>query len=358
MVPLAGLVIVTAPAHSEAFTETVSVSGSALTLNNLVGEVTVEPHSGSGVTVEVRVDGDDASRDRVRVVQGEGGDASSVVVAFPLDESRRYVYPKMRRSSRVNFKLKHEDRVSETIDDDVVRKQRGRRIEIAGKGSGLEIWADVTIRAPRDGAVLINVGAGDVMVTDMSGLLECKSHYGDVRVSGATGGVLADTGHGEIDLSGGGGAIILDTGNGDVSITDSEGTRVVVDTGNGDVMVRDVSCQSLMVDTGNGKVRASGVAAHAAELDTGNGKVLLELTEVGEGNYVVDTGNGSITLRLPASASAEVEANTGHGRVRLDLDERDIDIIRQRRDEVRFRMGDGAARFQLDSGNGSILIEV
>ena len=69
----------------------------------------------------------------------------------------------------------------------------------------------------------------------------------------------------------------------------------------------------------------------------------------------IDTGSGRITLRLPADVSAEVEADTGSGGIELDLGEK-ILMREMSRDEVRFTLGNGDARIQLDTGSGRIRI--
>ena len=109
------------------------------------------------------------------------------------------------------------------------------------------------------------------------------------------------------------------------------------------------------MDTGSGRVRALAIRADAALIDTGSGEVELRLDRMGEGEFQVDTGSGRVILALPADASADVSADTGSGGIHLDFDA-PVQILHKDDDEIRFRVGGGAARVVLDTGSGSIRI--
>ena len=89
------------PAQAE-FEEQGSVSADRLTLRNLIGEINVEGHNGSEFEIEVRVQGDDATRERITIERKEGS-AAEWNILFPLDESKRYVYPRLGRGSSTSF---------------------------------------------------------------------------------------------------------------------------------------------------------------------------------------------------------------------------------------------------------------
>ena len=75
---------------------------------------------------------------------------------------------------------------------------------------------------------------------------------------------------------------------------------------------------------------------------------------MGDGEFEVDTGSGSITFLMPTDPSARVEAETSSGGI--DVDVADADFSREKRDHVRFEVGNGDADVRLDAGSGGIRI--
>ncbi len=329
MIAVAVLLLLGSGVALAGFDVTLDVEGDELTFANVIGEITVEGHNGNAYEIVVHVRGEDATRDRVRVVQDDGRRAR-VAVEFPLDESRDYVYPGMR-ANKTEF----------TFDEGgrgwIARMLGGDRIEVRQSGRGLEIWADATIRVPRGAALKVRHGAGRINAANVRGDVDLDSHSGRIEISGVSGDVRADTGSGR------------------VSIERCDSKRIVVDTGSGRVDVTGVEVGSLEIDTGSGRVEARDVAADDALIDTGSGSVLLELTRMGDGRFEIDTGSGSVELALPGDASADISAGTGSGGIRIDLDQAH-DVERGRRGEARLRGGGGAARVVIDTGSGGVRI--
>lgn len=340
-------------ACAETFEERATFASSRLLVGNVVGAVTIEPHDGSGFEVIVRVQGADATREAVSFDRSEGEEAR-LVIAFP--DERRLSYPEMRRRHRVKFSFDPERGAgTDTFIDGIFRRGRAQTYQISS-GRGFEAWADLTIRVPRNGDLTLRNGVGAVDGHDLTARLDVSTHFGEVHLRNVEGDLVVDTGNGDVEVSDVHGGVTIDTGNGDVDVLGAEGPAVRIDSGNGHVYAERIRSENLEIDTGNGRIEASALTTGSARLDTGNGSIDLTLEALGEGRYVLDTGNGSIDLRLPADASADVEADTGSGRVDLDVDEDRVDVLHRRRDNVRFRMGDGAARIRLDSGHGSIRI--
>jgi hypothetical protein len=351
----AALALVTLAAtgvRAETFEERFSFSSSRLLVGNVVGAVTVEAHDGDAFEVVARVMGEDATREAVSFDRSDS-DGASLVIGFP--DERRLSYPEMRRRTRVRFSFDPERRADDGFIGGIFRRARGQTVTVSG-GRGFEAWADVTIRVPSGGELVVRNGVGTIDCANLGGTFELSTHYGDVAVDTVEGDLVVDTGNGDVDVRGVTGRVEVDTGNGDVDLSGAEGPLVRVDSGNGRVYATDVRCETLEIDTGNGRIEASALSTRSARLDTGNGSIELTLDAVGDGRYTLDTGNGTIDLRLPRDASVDVEADTGHGRVRLDVDDDAVEMLHRRRDNVRFRMGDGAARMRLDSGNGTIHI--
>ena len=63
-----------------------SVRADTLTLNNLIGEVVVEGHGGSGFEVEISVQGADADPELIEVDLQDGSNAT-LSVYFPVDQT-------------------------------------------------------------------------------------------------------------------------------------------------------------------------------------------------------------------------------------------------------------------------------
>jgi DUF4097 and DUF4098 domain-containing protein YvlB len=339
-----------APTSQAAFEKAMSLSADTVEIRNLIGEIEVEGHRGSDFEIEVRVQGSDATPDRVEI-RVEEGRRADVTILFPLDESKRYVYPRLNGGN-----------VSFSANDDSgswLSKLFGAigngNIKVRGSGSGLEIWADVTVRVPRGKSVVIDNGVGTVVARDVDADLNLATNSGHVEVTGATGSVSVDTGSGHVTVAHVEGPLHLDTGSGHVSVTDVEAKSVHVDTGSGHVDLDDVDSSTVYVDTGSGRVEARAVSADDLVIDTGSGSVTLQLERMGGGEFVIDTGSGGIDLRLPPDASADVKVDTGSGGIELDLTG-SYRMRHQEEDEAEFTIGGGDADVMLDTGSGSVRI--
>lgn len=363
--------VLTVSAMAQAqFTEEFTIDAQRLFVGNLIGEITVEGHSGSNFEVTVEVQGDDADRDLIQFEQNDG-DQSELLIIFPIDDHRNYVYPELGRGSRTNFRIGREgDSRGSWLGELFGRK----KIEVRGRGNGLELWADVTIKVPAGKEFAVETGAGNATVMDvqsdvyvsvrsghilaenLEGEIELDTGSGHIEVAHVTGALVCDTGSGHVEaMDIQGEEVLIDTGSGNVDLEDcqSEG-KLVVDTGSGRVQMDNIVCSELEVDTGSGSVQARGVSTNEAMIDTGSGSVTLDLLEMGDGDYVIDTGSGSINLYVPDNASAAVHASTGSGGIDVDVD--DVDFRRRKHDHVELVIGDAASDIDLETGSGSILI--
>jgi hypothetical protein len=347
------------------YEESFSYSTESLKVVNLIGAIEVVGHDGDQFLVEVRVSGDDAE-DGIIKFESKDGSRAELIVGFPLDEHRKYVYPELGRNSRTTFNPGGGDHGIWDIFG------RGK-IEVRGSGSGTELWADVTIRVPRGAELMVfngvgaldggsveanlefNLRSGSAYVHDVTGELTVDTGSGHVEIDTVTGNLLVDTGSGHVEVTGlHGERASIDTGSGHVTMRDAEVPQIRVDTGSGHVEMDGIVCDDLEVDTGSGHVEIDDLSAASAMIDTGSGRVRLELIEMGGGDFRVDTGSGSITFLMPENASARVSAETNSGGVEVDVD--GADISRNKRDHVRFEVGDGAADVRLDAGSGGIRI--
>lgn len=323
-----------------------------LVITNLVGQIRVQEAAGSRFEVEVDVQGRDAERHGPEIVAREGRRAR-LEIRFPVERERRYVYPDMGWGS-TTIEVPRDDHERESWLGSLLRAVAGERIRISRDGSGVEVWADVTVHVPRDARLKVVHGVGRIDASEIAGDLDLRVKSGRIDAERVAGRLLFDTGSGNVHVSEARGELTVDTGSGNVTVNRYEGPRLLVDTGSGNVDLNEVRARFLEVDTGSGSVRAAEVRAEGCVIDTGSGSVVLALHEMGEGDYDIDTGSGSITMLLPAFASAEVDADTGSGGIHVDL--ADFKTLYRERDAMRFKVGSGAARVRLDTGSGRIRV--
>ena len=333
------------------FRETVSVRADHLVLRNLVGHVDVV-RGGDRFELEIHVQGGDADRSGVRVVQEEEDGAQVVRVLYPEGEDT-FIYPPMGRG-KTTIQYRRESSRDRGFWDRLRGAVGGERITVKGKGSGYEAWADVTVKVPDGAYAEVFLGAGDIRAQDVRARLNLDTHSGPVEAKGIRGDLVCDTGSGEVAVRDCEGRVHVDTGSGSVRGEKLRGAKVLVDTGSGSVTLEDVECEALDVDTGSGGVEAHDIRTDAARIDTGSGGVTLELRRMGRGKFLIDTGSGSVDLTLPRDASCRVECDTGSGGVKVDIP--GVDVERDGRDEARFTVGGGEARMVIDTGSGGIRV--
>lgn len=335
---------------------------------NLIGEIHVEPASGSSFEVELQARGKDAQPGTLEVERKDGRHAL-LTVKFPLEDSRDYVYPRWGSRSSSTIDAHNGDKGS------WIGRILGRdRIKIRGRGHrGTELYADLTIRVPEGTELEVYHGAGEILAKKVHADLELDSEVGGIHAEDVEGDLLADTGSGAITATGIRGDVNADTGSGSIELVDVRSHKVLADTGSGAIDLQDVEADEvsadtgsgsvgidqiqvgkLLVDTGSGRVEVTGLSCDGMNIDTGSGSVTVELVHAGDGRFRVDTGSGSIRLDVPADLSADIKASSSSGSVQVDV--ADVDIHRRDHDEVHFTMGGGAADFELDAGSGGVRI--
>jgi len=338
-VAVCALIALSGTAVEAGFEETKTFSGGQLTVRNLIGEIEVVGHSGSQFEVQVKVQGSDATAKSVQL-ESTG---SELEVRFPLSESRHYVYPRLGKG---------ETRFNTDGDSWLGSLLGGRDVRVSGSGSGLEIWADITIRVPAGAELEVDHGVGEIQARNLDGAVVLGTHSGAVEVDGASGELIVDTGSGHVTVRNVEGDVNVDTGSGHVVVESAHGEKITVDTGSGHVELNDVDARDISVDTGSGGVEGAQISADELTVDTGSGSVELSFVRMGRGDFEVDTGSGGIRLELPPDASAVVTASTGSGGIRIDGG----DVRHMERDEAKVVFGGGDARMNLDTGSGGIRI--
>jgi len=357
--------------QAEDFERSFDFKGGRLEVASLIGAFTVEASDGDAFRVVVQVRGSDATPERIRFDAG----SNRLLVKFPVDEHRKYVYPPLGSRSRTMFSVEKGRRGSDWLDR-LLEVATGDRIEVRGRdfGGAVEMWADVRIQVPRDAELLAHVGAGSMTARGVRGDLSLTVRSGEVRAEDVQGSLLADTGSGDVEIARVRGELSVDTGSGDVRVEDvADAEEVLVDTGSGSVVVSAVKAGSMKADTGSGQVDLAGVdvrmlhvdtgsgsvdaraiGADAVTIDTGSGSVDLDLDRMGRGRFKIETGSGGIRMDLPEHASADFDVDTGSGGVIADLE--GVDLGRRDRNHARFTVGGGDAAVRLSTGSGSVRV--
>lgn len=341
-----------AGAGAQEHTQTFRFGEDHLHLVNMIGAITVEPAAGNEFEVEVAVRGQDAEPGLLEF-EADRGRNSEMVILFPLDDERTYVYPPMGRGSHSTFRYPRRPGDDCGWADWLGLGKDCPKVKVKGSGRGLEVWADVTVRVPPDRDLRVRHGVGSIRAEAIRGSFEFDLNSGDVEVRHVDGDLRIDTGSGDVAVADIRADLSIDTGSGSVRLMGGEGRSLVVDTGSGSVKSSDLIYESIVVDTGSGGVRATSVAAESVSIDTGSGSVRLELDRMGRGDFEIDTGSGGIDLRLAEGASARVRASTGSGGIEVDLDGT---RIRNSEDDLSFKVGGGDAYVHLDTGSGGIRI--
>jgi DUF4097 and DUF4098 domain-containing protein YvlB len=139
----------------------------------------------------------------------------------------------------------------------------------------------------------------------------------------------------------------------DYRLSVPRGARVRLRTVNGRVEVDGVAA-SLEASTVNGSVDVTG-AGGEVEASAVNGSVDVAVARVDpSGRSEIRTTNGSVRLTLPRDASAFVQAHTVNGSVGCDFDLADASKSRRK---LEGRIGNGGARFEVGTVNGSAHID-
>ena len=345
LIPVAAGLALLGVGSTAAFGQSYDLTGRTVAIYNIAGEVKVEAGSGSSVTVEVNLGGDDAGKLEVEV--GILDNAQTLRVIYPDD---RIVYSSLGRRSRTELRVRDDGTFGGNARG--ARRSRGDRVTVAGSGSGLEAYADLTIRVPKGQHIEIYLAVGQASITNVDAKILMDTHSADVTASGTRGSLMVDVGSGDITVTDAQGEVNLDTGSGGVEVTGVQGRSLLIDTGSGSVTASDIDVSDLDIDTGSGRIRVEGVKATDIRLDTGSGSITLELLSDAR-DIEIDTGSGSVTITVPESFGATIDIETGSGDIELGMP---VTTRRWSRDHLSGTIGNGGTRLSIDTGSGSVHI--
>jgi lia operon protein LiaG len=306
---------------------------------NLVGDVRVEPGTGSQVEVEVTRAGNDAAQ--LRIETGEISDRQTLRVVYPSD---RIHYPEMSRGSSTQLSVS---------EDGTFSWNRGgsRRVRITG-GEGLDARADIVVRVPKGADVGVWLAVGEATLRNVDGKIMVDVSAANVTATGMRGTLNLDTGSGDVRISDVDATVMVDAGSGNLTLDNVRGDAITMDGGSGNVTGSGLRVRRAAFDLGSGDTRLTGVTADELTVDTGSGTVDITLTGAVT-SMVLDTGSGDVTLRVPAGFGAMLDVDTGSGDFDIEFP---VTITRRERNSLTGTIGDGKGRVRIDTGSGDVRI--
>ncbi|MCC7034081.1 MAG: DUF4097 family beta strand repeat protein [Acidobacteria bacterium] len=218
----------------------------------------------------------------------------------------------------------------------VEAEQQGDRIVVRVTGPAEREFSGVTVGVHISPAARLRVAVPRKLA------LQARTEDGSIRAENLEGRVVLRTGDGSVTTDRLAGEIEIRTGDGAIRMEQAEG-RLSLETNDGSITVS-AKPTVLRARTGDGPIRLQ-VEPDAAMVEP----------------WDLTTSDGSITITLPPAFNAEIDAETSDGSVRsshpaLRLD-RDDEGRRERRRELRTRMGEGGPVLRIRTGDGSIRFE-
>ena len=340
--PLAFCAIVAAPTAGAAQTTRYVLKGDSVAVYNLVGELRVEPGTGSDVAVQVTRGGADA--ERLDVQSGPLRGRETLRIIYPDDVIS---LPDWGRGWNTTLRVRDDG----TFGDNGGWRRDGREVRITGRGRGMEAYADLRVSVPKGKRIALHLGVGKAFVSNVDGVISVHVSSADVSAERTRGTLKLDTGSGNVDVRDASGDVTLETGSGDVTATGLHGGELRLETGSGNITVTGAEATQLHVETGSGDVTVTGAKGDELSFETGSGNVDVALTATFS-TLSIETGSGDVTLRVPPTIGAEVELDTGSGDI--DLGGLTMQVRRLQEDHITGTIGDGRGRLSVETGSGNV----
>src|SRR6185436_9765897 len=229
----------------------------------------------------------------------------------------------------VRVEADHSDRQSVDI------RPGEQRLIIRGnsRGNGMRS-IDYTISVPRWMSITVN------------------GNYTDVTMEGVGGDVNVETTRGDINVDGGAGFISLKSVQGSISLSHAKG-RIDIMNVNDDIHVADVS-GDLTAGTTNGAITLERIDSSNVDAYTVNDDISYDGPIRDKGVYRLTSHNGAISLAVPDRTNATMSIRTYNGGFRATFPVKVEDPNSRRR--VSLTLGDGSARVEIETFNGSITL--
>jgi DUF4097 and DUF4098 domain-containing protein YvlB len=172
----------------------------------------------------------------------------------------------------------------------------------------------------------------------------------DITLDGVGGDVSIETTRGDIRVRGGSGFISVKSVQGSITIERARG-RIEAQTVNDSIHVSDTN-GDLTVGTTNGSIVLDRIDTANLDASTVNGMIAFDGPIRDKGSYRLTTHNGAVSMAMPERVNATLRVRTYGGSFRSTFPLKLDDQGRQNR--FTLTLGDGSARVELESFNGSI----
>ena len=108
---------------------------------------------------------------------------------------------------------------------------------------------------------------------------------------------------------------------------------------------------NIEAETTNGSIVMRDIQSSLVEANTINGIIEYDGTVRDDGRYYLGAFNGQITMSIPERANASIAMRTATGRIVTSFP---VPLQSTRQNRISFAVGNGSARVELESHNGSI----
>jgi hypothetical protein len=315
------------------------VPGPEVAIYNLVGSLEVVRGEGPDVVAEVSPGGKDAGR--LEIVNGEIGGRQTLRVIYPSD---RIVIPEFGDHTTSTMRVKEDG----TFED----SHGGRRVILSGKGPGLEAHADIRLLVPSGKKISLFWGHGKGTLSRVDSRVSLEAGGMPLTASGLAGGLHVEVGSGDIQITDSDAEISVETGSGSVRLDGIRGRQVGIETGSGEVTGKRIDAETVSIDTGSGSIEMTEVGAERATFETGSGNIAIKLDRDVQ-TLSLESGSGDIAVRMPRSLGAKLNVETGSGEIETDLA---IQTSHRKRNELHGIVGDGRGSIDIDTGSGTVSI--
>ncbi len=347
---VSGVVLLSIPAAAQ--TSRHVLKGDSVAVYNLVGELRVEPGTGSDVTVDVQREGADAAK--LDIQSGPLRGRETLRIIYPDDV---IVMPEWGRGWNTSLRVRDDG----TFGEEHGRHERGswfrdgHEVRITGRGrDGLEGYADLRVSVPKGKNVALYLGVGKAFVSNVDGMIRVWVASADVAADRTRGSLQIESGSGNVDLRTAAGDVSLATGSGDLTVSGVDGSSLKLETGSGNVTLTDGKAANVHVETGSGDIEATSSSGDELSFETGSGNVNVALVTTFRTVHI-ETGSGDVTLKVPPTLGAEVDLDTGSGDI--DLGGLTLQVRRIEHDHVQGILGDGKGRLSVETGSGDVRLQ-
>jgi hypothetical protein len=199
--------------------------------------------------------------------------------------------------------------------------------------------SELRIRAPVGSRVVVAGVSADVTIRDIHGAQRINSVSGNIDTVTAGEDVQIQTVSGRVTLDGAGipGMLTITTVSGHADLRDVAG--------------------ELVLQTVSGDLDVDGSLLERARIRTTNGSARLRSAPPQDARIEMEAVNGSLTLLLGAEPDAEFTLATFNGRIDNAIGPEPARTSRfAPGTELRFTAGNGSARVNMETFNGSIIL--